>query len=194
MASTMSAVDVPPGIGLVGAALQRFVAPRQTLRLARAAVFICVGCGAATWVMVARHHGTADQSVYAVMPLALTSFAVLGWLIRTSSITVARDGLRWGWRSVAFTRRAETIVEATAYQDGVALAGRRGAPWFLAAVDWQHFSDLVRQLQRAQIPVVHRTERAPWRAKMQSYGRALDLLLLASSLGSIALAIAALSQ
>ncbi len=190
----MSAVDLPPGIGLVGGALQRFTAPPAARRLARATLFICIGCGAATWVMVARKHGRADQSVYAVMPLALGSLAVLGWLIRSASITVARDGLRWGWQSIAFTRRAETIVQATAYLDGIALAGKRGAPWFLAATDWQKFPDLVRQLERAQLPVLHRSEKAPWRAKMQSYGRALDIMLLLSCCGAILLAMLAITQ
>jgi hypothetical protein len=190
----MSAIDLPPGIGLVGAALQRFTSPPAARRLARATVFICIGCGAATWAMVARNHGRADQSVYAVMPLALGAVAVLGWLIRSASITVARDGLRWGWQSIAFTRRAETIVQATAYLDGVALAGRRGAPWFLAAADWQKFPDLVRQLQRAQLPVVQVQQKAPWRAKMQSYGRALDIMLLLSCAGAIVVAVAAITQ
>jgi hypothetical protein len=189
----MSAVDVPPGIGLRGSHAQRFVAPRRARRLAKSAVVVCIGCGAATWLMVARRHGGPHQSAFAVLPLAFSSVAVLGFLIRSASISVARDGMRWGWQSIAFVRRRETIVSVTAYNDGIALAGKRGAPWFLASTDWERFGDLISYMKRAQFPVTLQPNKAPWRAKMQGYGRALDLLMIGSSLASLLVTLASLT-
>jgi hypothetical protein len=81
------------------------------------------------------------------------------------------------------------MVAAHVYRDGVAIEAKRGSWWFLAARDWERFDALVRQLRRAELPVRDHDGRAPLRARMQSYGRFLDGLLVVSVLAAIGVAL-----
>jgi hypothetical protein len=71
----------------------------------------------------------------------------------------------------------------------VALEARRGSWWFLAARDWDRFEALVRQLRRSELPLLDHDRAAPLRARLQSYGRFLDLLLLGTIVASVAVAV-----
>jgi hypothetical protein len=181
----MSALDLPPGIGLVGTPLGTFRAPPGARRSASLSLFAIVVLGAITWAMVARHPYRYASSTQIVLPVAFAAFAGLGFLVRSARVAVTRDGVRWGWTAFGFHQPASRITLAHIYLDGIALEARRGSWWFIAARDWDRFDVLVRYLRRAELPLRDHAGRAPLRARMQSYGRFLDLLLISSVIGAV---------
>jgi hypothetical protein len=185
----VSVVDLPPGIGLQGTPLGTFQSPRGARRLAAAALAVSVVLGAVTWYFVSRHPWRREASVLITLPVAFTALALLGLAVRHARVLVTRDGVRWGWSSLGFHQQASRIKCAHIYRDGVALEARRGSWWFLAARDWDRFDALVRQLRRAELPLADHDRKAPLRARLQSYGRALDLLLAGTIAASVAVAV-----
>ncbi|HEU0033703.1 MAG TPA: hypothetical protein VFQ53_23915 [Kofleriaceae bacterium] len=183
----MTAIDLPPGIGLAGTPLGVFVAPRRARRLALVATIVVPVLGALTWYFVIQHPWRRGASTQLVLPVALLLFALLGLAVRAARISITRDGVRWGWTTLGFHQQASRIVRAHVYRDGIALEARRGSWWFLAARDWDRFDVLVRQLRRAELPIADHPTTAPWRARLQSYGRFLDAMLVLSMLGSLAI-------
>lgn len=182
----MSSVDLPPGIGLQGTPLGTFRAPPGARRLAAAALIAVIVLGAITWAFVIRHPYRWHASTQFVLPIAFLAFTGLGFAVRRARVAVTRDGVRWGWDALGFTQDTSRIVTAHIYADGVAFEAKRGSWWFIAARDWERFDAFVRQLRRAAIPVKDHTGKAPLRARLQSYGRFLDGLLVASIIGAIA--------
>jgi hypothetical protein len=180
----VSALDLPPDLGLAGTAAV-FRAPARARKLAGAAVAIVLALGAITWWRVGRHPYREAASTQAVLPAAFAAFALLGYVVRRARVAVSRDGVRWGWAALGFTQQASRIVWAHVYADGVALEAKRGAWWFIAARDWDRFDALVRQLRRAELPIRDHDGSAPLRARLQSYGRFLDGLLVVSIAGAI---------
>ncbi|MBX3161665.1 MAG: hypothetical protein KF773_37235 [Deltaproteobacteria bacterium] len=181
----MSAVDLPPGIGLAGTPLGTFTAPLRSRRLAALALLVSLVGGAATWYLVSRHPWRVGSRTAIVFPVAFVAFALLGLAVRAATVAVTRDGVRWGWTAFGFHQPATKIAAAHVYRDGVALEARRGSWWFIAARDWVRFDALVRQLRRSDLRIVDHDRRAPVRARLQSYGRFLDGLLVFSILGSV---------
>jgi hypothetical protein len=185
----VSAVDLPPGIGLQGTPLGSFHAPRGARRLAAAAVAVSVLFGVLTWYFVSRHPWRRGASVQITLPVAFALLGLLGLAIRHATVSVTRDGVRWGWSVLGFHQEAARLACAHVYRDGVALEARRGSWWFLAARDWDRFEALVRQLRRAELPLAEHDRKAPLRARLQSYGRFLDLLLVGTIVASIGVAV-----
>lgn len=181
----MSALDLPPGIGLVGTPLGIFRAPGRTRRGAAVALTAVVLLGILTWVLVLRRPYRYSASTQLVLPLAFTAFAGLGLAVRLARVAITRDGVRWGWTSFGFHQPASRIALAHIYRDGIALEARRGSWWFIAARDWDRFDALVRHLRRAELPLREHAGTAPLRARLQSYGRFLDLLLVGSVIGAV---------
>jgi hypothetical protein len=188
----MSALDLPPGIGLVGTPLATFSAPPRARRSAAIALTLVVVFGAITWGLVARHPYRHSASAQVVLPIALAAFAGLGLAVRRAQVAVTRDGVRWGWTAFGFHQPAARIAVAHIYRDGIALEARRGSWWFIAASDWDRFDALVRHVRRAELPVRDHATKAPLRARMQSYGRFLDLLMIGSVVGGAAVMLWAL--
>jgi hypothetical protein len=180
----MSALDLPPGIGLVGTPLATFEAPRAARRWASIALILVLVLGAITWALVARHPFRRGASTQVVLPIAFAAFTGLGFIVRRARVAITRDGVRWGWTSFGFHQPASRLTVVHIYADGIALEARRGSWWFIAARDWDRFDVLVRQVRRAELPIRDHTGRAPLRARLQSYGRFLHWLLLSSVIGS----------
>jgi len=176
----MSAIDLPPGIGLQGTPLGTFTAPPRARRLSLLALVVVVALGALTWGFASRHPYDRQTSTRVVLPVAFAAVALLGFAVRRARVTVTRDGVRWGWSGLSFTQERARIARAHVWKDGVTLEARRGSWWFLAARDWDRFDALVRQLRRAELPVEDHSTAAPLRARLQSYGRFLDGMLVAS--------------
>ena len=174
----MSVVDLPPGMGLVGTALGTFRAPRGARVLAIASVVLVAILGAVTWGLVSRHPYRWHASTQVVLPVAFGAIALLGLAVRHARVAITRDGVRWGWDALGFHQPAARIVRAHVYADGVALEAVRGSWWFLAARDWERFDALVRQVRRAELAVEDHAGTAPLRARLQSYGRFLDAMLV----------------
>jgi hypothetical protein len=185
----VSAVDLPPGIGLVGTPLATFEAPKRSRRLALLAVVLVVALLVITWYFVAQHPWRWHASTQAVLPVAFALFALLALAVRSARLAVTRDGIRWGWTSLSFSQPRAAIVTAHVYADGVALEATRGSRWFLSARDWERFDQLVRQLKRADLPTAEYAGNAPLRQRLQSYGRFLDGLVVGSVLAGIAVAV-----
>lgn len=182
----MSAVDLPPGLGLAGTALATFRSPRGARRLAHAVLAITLVCGALTWWGVSRQPYQRHASTWIVLSVALVLVAVLGVAVRRATVWVGREGVRWGWRLVSVRQAAERVLEVRVYRDGATLRSPRGS-WFLAARDWERFEALARALVHAGLPVTRFSETAPWRQRLQSYGRTLDGLLILAALAQAAL-------
>ena len=182
----MSAVDLPPGIGLQGTPLGEFTAPARARRLSAVALALVVVFGAAAWALVARQPFARHASAQVVLPVAFGAIALLGFAVRRARVAITRDGVRWGWTGLHFTQEAARIVTAHVYTDGIALEARRGSWWFIAARDWDRFDVLVRQLRRAELPVHDHDGEAPFRARLQSYGRFLDAMLVLAVVATFA--------
>lgn len=182
----MSAIDLPPGIGLIGTPLGTFHAPARSRRLAGLALVLVIILLAITWYLVSRHPWRRGSSTQVVLPVAFVAFAGLARAIRSARVAITRDGVRWGWTSLGFTQPASKLVCAHVYSDGIALEAKRGSQWFIAARDWDRFEGLVRQLRRAELPTRDHAGKAPFRQRLQSYGRFLDGLVVASLIGAFA--------
>jgi hypothetical protein len=180
----MSSIDLPPGIGLVGTPLATFHAPKSARRLASTALTSVIVLGALTWGFVYRHPYRWHASTQFVLPVMFGAIAMLGYLVRRARVAVTRDGVRWGWDSFGFTQEPSRLVTAHVYADGVAFQAKRGSWWFIAARDWDRFDAFVRQLRRAEMPITEHDGKAPLRARLQSYGRFLDGLLVLSIAGA----------
>lgn len=188
----MSAVDLPPGIGLAGTPLAVFRSPVRARRLAAFSIILVIGFGALAWYLALQRpwgfRGYSKQ-IQLVLPVALAAFSGIGIAVRSARLTISRDGVRWGWSGIGFTQESRRVVRASIYRDGVTLESKRGSWWFLAARDWDRFDALVRQLRRTDMPIAEHDHAAPLRARLQSYGRFLDAMLIVAGLSSIAVAI-----
>lgn len=186
----MSTIDLPPGIGLQGIPLATFRAPARARRLATLSLVSVIVLGAITWTFVFRRSPytwyRTNASTQVVLPFALFSIAMIGFLVRRARIAVTRDGVRWGWDALNFTQDKARIVKAHVFTDGVAFEPRSGSKWFIAARDWERFDAFVRFLRRAELPVQEYDYAAPLRARLQSYGRFLDAMLIASVVSALA--------
>ncbi len=187
----MAALDLPPVVGLVGDARHAFGSRPGPRRLARIALIFTVACCALTWGLVSRAPLHVDRSVYAVVPLVFVLIASVGLAIRRAQVWLDAGGLRWGWSLATIRVEPQRIREIHVYLDGLALAIGRGAPWFLARRDWADFDALARAAGRSGIAVVLHDRAAPWRARLQAYGRVLDGLMIASIVGGAILVLAA---
>jgi hypothetical protein len=180
----MSALDLPPGMGLLGTPLGTFKAPRGARVLAIVAVLLSIILGVLTYYFVYRKPYRPGSSTAIVFPVAFVAFTLLGLAVRSAGVAITRDGVRWGWAFLGFHQPASRIATAHIYRDGVALQAHKGSWWFIAARDWGRFDALVRQLRRSELPITDHDGKAPFRARLQSYGRFLDGLLVVSIIGS----------
>jgi len=181
----VSAVDLPPVIGLVGTTRAAFRARAGGRRLAIAATIATVLGWAVTWYFLRGRTWRPGAATYAVLPIALVAVAGVGLAVRTARIWIDGGGVRWGWRGLHVRMEVERLACAELYRDGVALVARKGSRWFLAARDWDRFEVLAREIERSGMPVQHRDRRAPFRARLQSYGRVLDGLMVLTILGTL---------
>ena len=70
----MSAIDLPPGIGLEGTPLGTFQAPRGARRLATASLVLVLMLLALTWYLVSRHPWQYGASSQCAEPVTGSSF------------------------------------------------------------------------------------------------------------------------
>jgi hypothetical protein len=174
----MAAIDLPPGMGLRGTALAMFRSPLGARWLARVSVIAVVVLGGTTWAFVTRHPYHRHASAQVVLPVAFFMVSALGFIVRSAKLEITRDGVRWGWASLSFSQTAAHWKCAHVWRDGITLQRTRGGSWFLGRRDWDRFEALVRQLRRTELPFEDHVERAPLRARMQSYGKFLDGMLV----------------
>lgn len=178
----MAAVDAPPGVAFAGQAAGEFVARPRARRLARRMFFYVVAISAMTLLIAARRIYSPMVEFALVAPLMCVSIAAVGYAVRAARIRVDGAGVRWGWRWAGFRMRRERMKQVHSYADAFALTPQRGSTWYLSSRDWDHFERVPKALRRARIPFARHPGRAPLRARLQSYGIVLDVLLVVNAL------------
>jgi hypothetical protein len=187
----MAAIDTPPGLGLPGTPVGWYRAHAGARRLARWCLALAVIAAAVAWLATARRP-PPDRGAARVVAL-FTALALCGLAaaVRAARVGVAADGVRWGWGGLTVRLDAARVVRATLYRDAVALVPRRGSPWLLFARDWDGFVGLTRAVRAAGLPCEDRDGPAPWRARLQSYGRVVDgLAVVGAAVAAVTAAIA----
>lgn len=174
----MSAVDTPPGLGLGGLPHGAFAARRGPRRLAEYASRIVVVLALVTIALAARHPGQPRSSVAVVGALTTLAIAGLGVAVRRAQVTIGSGGVRWGWGRWTVQMERDRITRVDLYDDAIALRARRGSTWFLSRRDWDRFESMRRAIAAAGLPVSEHARRAPLAARLQSYGRVLDGLIV----------------
>jgi hypothetical protein len=116
-----------------------------------------------------------------VGPFFCGCVALLGVLTRSARLRVDTDGVAWGWGGlVVRMRRAAVRVVRVYTTSTVALVPRLGFTWHLSGRDWERFADFPEALRECGFPVDDARRAAPLLSRLQGYGLALDLLLLAN--------------
>jgi len=183
----MSVVDAPPGFAPVGLAQGEFGAQKRPKELARFVFAFSLVLGGLVILLASRRIFHPMIEILMVGPLACAAVATVGHAVRSARVRVTSGGVRWGWSLFGFTMGRDRLKAALVYPDAVALVPRRGSIWYLAKRDWQPFEELPSALRRAGIEVEKRSGKAPFRARMQSYGMVLNLLLIGDLLALVVL-------
>jgi hypothetical protein len=187
----VSAVDAPPGIALADIPAGEFESTSASHRLARRVFVYVAVTSVATVLFAARRLYAPLVELLFVAPMVCLSVAAVGYAVRRARLRIDTDGVRWGWRSVGFRMRRDRMARVRVYADAVAITPRRGSTWYLCRRDWARFERVDSALESAGIALVRRDQRAPLGARLQSYGLALDILLVANAVAvSFALLVA----
>lgn len=183
----MSAVDVPQHVGLGGRVSGEFEARPGPRRLAIAAARWVLLAGTVAAALASRRPWHPQAVTIVVSTLMFAGFAGVGLAVRRARITVDAGGVRWGWSFLGFRMDRDRIRGVDVYRDAIALRPRRGSTWFLSARDWERYDALVLAIERSGLAVTVHDARAPLGARLQSYGRVLDGLLVITMIGSAVL-------
>jgi hypothetical protein len=175
----VSAIDAPPGLGLaVLLPHGTFGARRGPRRLAELGLRVTLGLGALAIGFALRRPEAAQASTCFVGALTMIALGSLGVAVRRAQVTVAADGVSWGWGTWTVRMDRDRIVKVDLYDDAIALRPRRGSAWFLSKRDWDRFEALRRAATSVGLPAEEHARRAPLRARLQSYGRVLDAIIV----------------
>ena len=175
----MSAIDTPPGLGLaVLLPHGTFAARRGPRRLAEIGLRVTVALGAVAIGLAVRRPEAQQASMCFVLALTMIALGCLGVAVRRAQVTIASDGVSWGWGRWTVRMDRDRIVKVELFDDAIALRPRRGSTWFLSRRDWDRFETMRRTASSVGLPSVEHARRAPLAARLQSYGRVLDALVV----------------
>lgn len=189
----MSAVDAPMHAGIGGRLAGQFAARPGPKRLATWAMRWVALAGAIAVALAARRPAAPGASSVVVLTLMFVGFAGVGLAVRRARVTIDTGGVRWGWGWLSVRMEREKVRSVDVYRDAIALRPGRGSTWFLSARDWDRFDAMTRAVTRVGWTVTLHDRRAPLRARLQSYGRVLDGLMIGAMLGTAILLAAAAS-
>jgi len=168
-------VHIPP---------RTFGAPRASRRLAIAVFIYVTIVGAITFIRSGRpayilHAGETAAAVGMVLPLFCATVAFVIFAVRLAGLGVDDGGVSWGIGFLAFRMRAAAVSSCRIYRDAVAVtrSGRRFT-WYICARDYAPFPEVVAAFRRTRMPLEEDGGPAPLAARLQSYGLAVDLLLV----------------
>jgi hypothetical protein len=174
----MTAVDLVPGTRLPGLSAGEFQAQPRARRLAgRVLVIVCMTAGLAI-AFAARHVASPLAEVALGVALLSLGIATMGYLVRRARLRVHTAGVRWGWDAFGFTMHKSELKAVNLYTDALALVPARGSTWYVSAADWDAWPELEAAFERAEMPLSRHAQKAPFQARMQSYGPVLNGLLL----------------
>ncbi len=174
----MTAVDLPPGLRFPGLGVGEFQAQPAAARLARRVFILVLLIGGVAAVLSIRRILNPVAEMALAITLLAFGIAIMGFLVRRARLRVEAGGVRWGWDLVGFTLRREELSAINVYTDAVALLPHRGSTWYVSARDWDRFDELAPALAAAGLTVQKHARTAPLGARMQSYGRVLNGLLI----------------
>lgn len=187
----MAAVDTPPGLGLPGAQVGWFRARPGPRRLATRGFVYAVAVGTLALALTGRRLPPDALAARVVVVVTAILVCAVAFAVRRARVGIASDGVRWGWGDLTVRMAAGRVRQVQLYRDAIALVPRRGSTWFLSRRDWDRFEAMRRAAQTAGLPCQDVDGDAPWRARLQSYGRFVDALVV---LGGVAVtAVAALA-
>jgi hypothetical protein len=175
---------VPVYEGLGGRLAGTFAARPGARRLATVAAAFVALVGALAIGIASRHPWRAHSPTVIVWSLTFAGITGVGLAVRRARVTVDASGVRWGWGWLGFRLERDRIRAVDVFTDAIAFRPRRGSTWFLTAWDWDRFDALVLALERSGLALTRNDRRAPIGARLQSYGRALDGLLVIAMLGT----------
>jgi hypothetical protein len=179
----MSATDVPVHAGLGGRIAGEFAARPAQRRLATWAARWVTLVGSIALGLALRKPFEPSATTIVVSTLMFAGFALVGLAVRRARVTVDAGGVRWGWDWLGFRLERDRIRAVDVYRDAIAFRQRRGSTWFLTAWDWERFDALVLSVERSGLALTRNDRRAPLGARLQSYGRVLDGLLVLTIVG-----------
>ena len=190
LTGVVSAVDLPPGIGLRGtplgavprAARARAGSRRHRWSLRRRARRASPGAS------VSRHpYRRQRRARRSCCRSRSRRSRCSASRCAARELAITRDGVRWGWDALSFTQQASRIVDArTSMRDGVALEAQAR----LAGGSSRRATGIgsTRSSASCAAPSCRSQEhagKAPLRARLQSYGRFLDALLVGVDRGRV---------
>jgi hypothetical protein len=187
----MAAVDTPPGLGLSALAHGAFAARRGPRRLAELGLRVTVALGAIAMGLAVRRPEAPQASTCVVGAMTMVALAALAVAVRRAQISIGADGVSWGWGRWTVRMDRDRIVRVELFDDAIALRPRRGSTWFLSRRDWDRFEVMRRSVAATGMPAEEHDHRAPLAARLQSYGRVLDGIVVVAILTSASLVLIA---
>lgn len=184
----MSYLDAPFGFDPTGGPAGEVRAPKSVKAFARV-VFAAASTLACVCVVLAmRRAGAVDN-----LSICLGGWAAcwLGFAVRHASARVDKAGVTWGWGNTRVRMKRERIKEIVLYSDALALVPQRGSTWFLSVRDWFPMKTFSAEIAEQGFDLQVLDRRAPLRARLQSYGRMLDVVMIAGLLLALSQVIAA---
>ncbi len=176
----MTAVVVREGQGRKAVSLR---APRGPRALAGIAFAWTVA-----FALLQAPRASLDDGLGLVLATFFAAVSAVGLATRLARLTVDGDGVHWGIGGVGFRFARGRIRAARVYTDGVTLVPESGRfAWHLGARDWARFDGFPRALGQISVPLADEAKKAPFSARMQSYGLVLDGLLGLSIVATTAL-------
>jgi hypothetical protein len=186
----MSAVDAPPGIAFAGRASGEFTARPRSRRLARRVFVFTLFVGAITISRALRDGPMRSSSEYfMIIPLVCVSIAAVGYAVRRARLRFDGGGVRWGWEVGGFTMSRDRMTGVEAFENAVAFVPKRGSTWYVSARDWDRFDQVPAAMRKANIDFTPHAKKAPIAATLQSYGIALDIMLVIDAVAAGAMAL-----
>jgi hypothetical protein len=179
----VSGVDVPVHLGIGGRVAGEFAARPPARRLASVAARWVIVAGTLAVALATRRPWAPQATTVVVATMMFAGFAAVGLAVRRARVTVDSGGVRWGWDWLGFRLDRDRIRRVDVFEDAIAFRQRRGSTWFLTAWDWDRFDALVLAVERSGLELVRNEQRAPLGARLQSYGRVLDGLLVITIIG-----------
>jgi hypothetical protein len=180
-------------VTFAGLATSEFENHARARSWARAALVLVLLSATGTVALAVERAYSPAAEIAMAMALTSASVALVGYLVRHARLRVDAQGVRWGWNIAGVRLSRERLTSAHVYEDAVAFEPRRGQFWYVSSRDWDRFDQIPGALARAQLPFSRRRGKAPLRARLQSYGRVLDGLLVLDLLLAVAGLMAALT-
>ncbi len=134
--------------------------------------------GLAAIALAVRRPEAAQASTCVVGGLTMMLLGGVGVAVRRAQISIAADGVSWGWGRWTVRMDRDRITKVELYDDAIALRPRRGSTWFLSKRDWDRFEAMRRAVAEVGMPSEEHRRGSPLAARLQSYGRVLDTIVV----------------